>query len=140
MIITIYFLKFIHILKVITFRMWITSIYRLDSVIFTGNISTDLRVKSLYFQPYLCVGVYMKNKLDTDRELIHIELENESDSEETLSCTDVITSIRANYELLTDQEERQFLLRFVTRITVEKISLEGARRTVANIVNVAFSR
>lgn len=84
---------------------------------------------------------HMKNKLDTDRELIRAELakfKNESNPEETLSRADIITSIRENWELLTDQEKRQFLLRFVNRITVEKISMNGARRSVANIVNIAF--
>ncbi len=68
---------------------------------------------------------HMKNKLDSDKELIHAELaklENENNSEETINHTDIITNIHENWELLTNREKRQFLLRFVKRVRGENVN------------------
>ncbi len=84
---------------------------------------------------------HMKNKLDSDKELIHAELaklENESNPEEALSHADIITNIRENWELLTDREKRQFLLQFVKRIVIENVKLVGVRRSDARILKVEF--
>lgn len=84
---------------------------------------------------------HMKNKLDSDKALIHAELaklENESNPEEALSHADIITNIHENWELLTDREKRLFLLQFVKRIVIENVKLDGARRSEARIVKVEF--
>lgn len=85
---------------------------------------------------------HMKNKLDNDKALIHAELakiDNESNPEESINRKDIITNIRENWELLTDREKRLFLMNFVKRIVVEKVSLNGIKRSNAKIVKVEFS-
>ena len=85
---------------------------------------------------------HMKNKLDNDKALINAELatlDNESNPEEAIDHADIITNIRENWELLTDREKRQFLMKFVKRIVVEKANLNDAKKSVAKIVEVEFA-
>lgn len=84
---------------------------------------------------------HMKNKLDSDKALIHAELaklENESISEDNIGHADILTNVRENWELLTDREKRQFLLQFVKRIVIENVKLSGVRRSDARIAKVEF--
>ncbi len=85
---------------------------------------------------------HMKAKLDSDTELISAELAklgNEAVSEDADVHIKIITSIRENWELLTDSEKRQFLLKFVRRIIIENVKLDGARRSEARIANIEFA-
>ena len=85
---------------------------------------------------------HMKNKLDNDKALINAELaklDNESNLEEAINHTDIITNIRENWELLANREKRQFLMKFVKRIVIENVKMDGARGSEAKIVEVEFT-
>ena len=84
---------------------------------------------------------HMKNKLDNDKALINAELaklDNESDLEETINHAGVFTSIRENWELLTDLEKRQFLMKFVEQIVIEKMKSKNVKQAQSRVVDIEF--
>ncbi|MDR2559068.1 MAG: recombinase family protein [Oscillospiraceae bacterium] len=101
-------------------------------------------ILSLYVENELDFNAYksMNQKINKDREFINTELEKLKMPEEAdllLKKEDIILSLKENWNLLTDIEKRQFLMKFINKITVTSEKSKNTRRNTVNIETVEFN-
>ena len=82
----------------------------------------------------------IKNRVEHDQQIASSELERLREAEESaaVDVTDIIRNFQENWQLLSDSERRQFLMRFVDKIIIANEPTEGKYSETVCIVEVIF--
>lgn len=104
----------------------------------------EKEILDLYINGSLDFDSYIKIKTSIDKEkeriLLELErLENIDDEEVRLNKKDIIKNLKGNWELLTDIEKRQFLVKFVDNIRIVNEVEKGRRQGATKIIDVTFT-
>jgi len=83
----------------------------------------------------------IKKRVDKDKQLTHAELTRLRDvpEEVTVNQEDIINQLSENWEWLSGEERRQFLMQFAERIVIDIEKETGQHLGTARIVDVVFT-
>jgi len=105
----------------------------------------EKEILDLYIDGSIDFGRYreIKERIDKDKEEIHLELEKlsipENDSKPEFSKEDFTLAFKENWEHLTNIEKRQFLMKFVKRIHFTSQKVENKRFNIITVNNVELA-
>ena len=102
-------------------------------------------ILSLYVDGRIEFSEYrsIKGKIDKERTDIQKEIDKLSipeDEPTTIMKEDIILNFNENWDNLTDEERRKFLMKFVKRITVSMEKATNNHHWIVTVDNVEFSR
>jgi len=82
----------------------------------------------------------IKKKIDKDKQLFRSELERLQEGQEEVEINeeDIISQFNENWDFLSNEEKRQFLLKFVEKIVVSLEKEKGQHFRTAKIIDVVF--
>jgi len=82
----------------------------------------------------------IKKLVDKEKVIINAELEKlqSAENEVVINKTDIINNILENWTLLSDNDRRQFLLQFMSKITLVTEKAKGEHFSSVKILDVAF--
>ena len=108
----------------------------------------EKREKSLvnaYIQEEIDIENYkvIKATIDTEKNTISGMIENTEaiiDEELTMKREDIIKNLKENWEILSKEEKRQFLINFIEKIEIVNEKEQGKRSGIINRINVEFNK
>ncbi|MCL2637565.1 MAG: recombinase family protein [Oscillospiraceae bacterium] len=106
--------------------------------------SKSSQIENLFIENRIDFESYenMKRKINKDKKFINSEIEKINASledEMIITESDIILSLRENWELLDDKEKRQFLLLFINKIIVTKEKGKYKRVNEVVIESIEFN-
>ena len=85
----------------------------------------------------------LKSGIDKEKKNLSITIERiESyvDEEITIKKENIIRTLKENWETLNNEEKRQFIINFISRIEIVNEKTEGKRSGVTKILNIEFNQ
>lgn len=94
----------------------------------------------LNFDEYISI----KKTVEKEKECIDIqleEIEREKENENiAIKKEDILKKLKENWAFLSKLEKRQFLLKFVNKITIINEKPENAKRGIPKVINIEFNK
>lgn len=91
------------------------------------------------FDSYIQLKDYIESeKIKITQQLNNLPNEDENEEELIIKKEDIIQNLKENWDLLTNAEKRQFLVKFVDKITVIN-EMQNSRKGIGKVLDIKFN-